>query len=520
LGLTPQMGWNSWNKFACNINEKLIRETADAFIANGLPKFGYKYVNLDDCWASFRDANNKIQPDPNGFPNGMLALGNYVHSKNLFYGVYSDCGHQTCAGRPGSEDFEMLDAQSYADWTFDYLKYDNCNEDRTPEILYPKMRDALNATGRSIFFSMCEWGADDPATWSTVVGNSWRTTGDISDNFDSMLHNLDQNNIWAEYAGPGGWNDPDMLEVGNGGMSHDEYVAHFSLWCLVKSPLLIGCDIRSLTNETMSILTNTEAIAINQDPLGVQGRRVASSSATTDSPMLTHKKPTKGWPGSATADRRYPIVTPCALNDPLQKWNYHTATGEIRHQSDGRCLSVVDCAVNPNGNVLQLEPCVIGAHAPCAAGENQQWVVHHDSSGYITTALSSNMCLDVWNDVGPNVQTYPCHSGLNQMFVLNTTDHTIRSAESGMCLSTSSIVPNGTKEVWAGPLADGSTAVVLFNRDGDTGHSITAHWRDIGVTGSVMVRDLWTHSNLGTYTDSYTAAVGPHAVKFLRFISA
>ena len=275
LGKVPQMGWNSWNHFGCGINDDIIRQTADAFISSGLNKFGYRYVNIDDCWAASRDSSGIVQADPTSFPKGIADLANYVHSKGLLFGIYSDAGNKTCAGRPGSLGYETNDAQTYAGWGVDYLKYDNCNDDGIdPKVRYPVMRDALNKTGRSIFFSMCEWGVENPATWAPAVGNSWRTTGDISDSWDSMITRADQNNLWAQFAGPGGWNDPDMLEVGNGGMTTTEYETHFSLWCLMKAPLLIGADVRSMSSDTFRILTNVEVIAVNQDSKGVQGRKI------------------------------------------------------------------------------------------------------------------------------------------------------------------------------------------------------------------------------------------------------
>ncbi|KAK3268672.1 alpha-galactosidase, variant 2, partial [Cymbomonas tetramitiformis] len=278
LGRTPQMGFNTWNHFGCNINENLIRATADRLVALGLRDAGYKYVNLDDCWQVSRDAEGRIVEDPTAFPSGLKSLSDYVHSKGLLFGLYSDAGLKTCGGRPGSLGYELLDAQQYAKWGVDYLKYDNCNTDGTPpEKRYPVMRDALNATGRPIFFSMCEWGVDDPAKWAQEVGNSWRTTGDITDTFASMVSRADLTERLWRAAGPGGWNDPDMLEVGNGLMSHEEYKTHFSLWALMKAPLLIGCDLLSITNETLEILSNKEVIAVNQDALGVQGRKVAKA---------------------------------------------------------------------------------------------------------------------------------------------------------------------------------------------------------------------------------------------------
>lgn len=270
------MGWNSWNHFGCGINQTVMEETADAFISTGLYKYGYEYVNVDDCWAKSRDSAGVIQPDNSSFPDfrGMI---DHIHSKGLKFGLYSDAGNKTCAGRPGSLNYEGLDALTYAMWGVDYLKYDNCNNDQlSPLIRYPKMTKALNDSGRHIFFSLCEWGQDDPADWAPNVGNSWRTTGDISDNWGRVMQNADLNNDWYSLAGPGGWNDPDMLEVGNGFMSTTEDQSHFSLWCLIKAPLLVGCDVRNMSNETFRILTNSEVIAVNQDPLGIQGTKVSS----------------------------------------------------------------------------------------------------------------------------------------------------------------------------------------------------------------------------------------------------
>lgn len=276
IAKTPPMGWNSWNFFACDINENVIKETADALISTGLAKLGYTYVNIDDCWSELvRDSKGQLAPDSKTFPSGIKVLADYIHSKGLKLGIYSDAGAFTCQVHPGSLFHESDDAKLFASWGVDYLKYDNCfNLGIEPEKRYPPMRDALNETGRTIFYSLCEWGVNDPALWAGKVGNSWRTTDDINDSWASMTTIADLNDKWASYAGPGGWNDPDMLEVGNGGMSYAEYRAHFSVWALMKSPLLIGCDVRNMTAETFEILSNEEVIAVNQDPLGVQGRKV------------------------------------------------------------------------------------------------------------------------------------------------------------------------------------------------------------------------------------------------------
>ncbi|KAJ1403982.1 Glycosyl hydrolase, all-beta [Sesbania bispinosa] len=281
LGQTPPMGWNSWNRFNCNINESLIRETADAMVSTGLAALGYKYINLDDCWAELnRDNQGNMVPKAETFPSGIKALAYYVHRKGLKLGIYSDAGNLTCSKRmPGSLGHEEQDAKTFASWGIDYLKYDNCeNNDISVKERYPTMSQALLNTGWPIFFSMCEWGREDPATWAKSVGNSWRTTTDIVDSWTSMTSIADQNDKWASYAGPGGWNDPDMLEVGNGGMTAEEYRAHFSIWALAKAPLLVGCDIRAMDNTTFELISNPEVIAVNQDKLGIQGKKVKSNN--------------------------------------------------------------------------------------------------------------------------------------------------------------------------------------------------------------------------------------------------
>uniref|UniRef100_A0A804Q6E6 Alpha-galactosidase n=1 Tax=Zea mays TaxID=4577 RepID=A0A804Q6E6_MAIZE len=278
LGLTPQMGWNSWNHFQCDINEAVVRSTADALVAIGLAKAGYTYVNLDDCWAdSERTKEGYMVANPKTFPSGIKALADYVHSKGLKLGIYSSAGTRTCSNRmPGSLGYEERDAKMFASWGVDYLKYDNCYRDGTPEtVRFGRMSRALVNSGRPIFYSLCEWGFMEVPKWGGMYGNSWRTTGDINDTWSGMLDNIDLNDAYARYAKPGGWNDPDMLEVGNGGMAYNEYVVHFSLWAIAKAPLVIGCDVTRVSNETLGILSNAEVIAISQDRLGVQGQKVS-----------------------------------------------------------------------------------------------------------------------------------------------------------------------------------------------------------------------------------------------------
>lgn len=283
LALTPPMGWNSWNRFGCNVSERLIRGAADALVAAGMKDAGYEYVVIDDCWQVDRDAAGRIVADPERFPSGMKALADYVHSKGLKFGLYSDAGTKTCAGRPGSKGHEELDARTYAEWGVDYLKYDWCNtEGQDTREAYARMSRALRATGRPIVFSICEWGSTRPWLWAQGVGHLWRATGDIQDCWDcgkswggmGVTHIVDLMADLHPYAGPGHWNDADMLEVGNGGLSPAESRAHFSLWALFASPLMAGNDLEAMTPEVRAILTNREVIAVNQDPLGVPGRKV------------------------------------------------------------------------------------------------------------------------------------------------------------------------------------------------------------------------------------------------------
>jgi alpha-galactosidase len=283
LALTPPMGWNSWNKFACNVSEDLIKQAANAMVSSGMKDAGYRYVVIDDCWQVDRDAQGNIVADAKRFPSGMQALADYVHSKGLKFGLYSDAGTGTCQNRPGGRGYEFQDARQYAAWGVDYLKYDWCNHStQDSQASYSIMRDALKKSGRPIVFSLCEWGSTKPWLWAADVGNLWRATGDILDKWDAtvkwggmgVVQILDTVDGLQSYAGPGHWNDPDMLEVGNSGMSLTEYRAHFSMWCLLAAPLMAGNDIRSMTADIRDILTNKEVIAIDQDPLGRQGHRV------------------------------------------------------------------------------------------------------------------------------------------------------------------------------------------------------------------------------------------------------
>ena len=274
LAKTPPMGWNSWNLFAGKVDDATVRTIADAMVSSGMRDAGYVYVNIDDTWEGVRDAQGNLQAN-HKFPD-MKALADYVHSKGLKLGIYSSPGPRTCATYPASYGHEEQDAKTFASWGVDYLKYDWCSagriyKDDKLQPVYQKMGEALTATGRPIVYSLCEYGLGQVEKWGPEVGaNLWRTTGDIRDEWSSMIGNVEKQVPTAPYAGPGHWNDPDMLEIGNGHMSPTEYRTHMSLWALVASPLLAGNDIRSMTDETKSILMNKEVIAIDQDALGKQ----------------------------------------------------------------------------------------------------------------------------------------------------------------------------------------------------------------------------------------------------------
>ena len=275
LAATPPMGFNTWNKFGCDVSETLVRGIADAMISSGMKDAGYQYVVIDDCWQVSRDANGRIVADPERFAGGLKALADYVHSKGLKFGIYTDVGPKTCQGRPASYGHEQVDARTYAEWGVDYVKADWCHADSLDApTQYRKFSEALRQSGRPIVLSVCEWGRNNPWEWAGSIAQLWRTTSDIEDNWQSLLWILQSNEPHHAVAGPGHWNDPDMLEVGNGGMTDDEYRAHFSLWAIMAAPLMAGNDLRAMSDATRAILTNHEVIAVDQDPLGAQGRVV------------------------------------------------------------------------------------------------------------------------------------------------------------------------------------------------------------------------------------------------------
>ncbi|GAA0927653.1 NPCBM/NEW2 domain-containing protein [Virgisporangium aurantiacum] len=369
------MGFNNWNAFGCDVNETLIKETADALVSTGLANAGYRYVNIDDCW-SLRDrgSDGRLVPDPVKFPSGIKGVADYVHTKGLRLGIYGDAGTKTCAGYPGSLGHEIVDAQTWADWGVDYLKYDNCNNqsDGTREDFvrrYTAMRHALDRTGRPIVYAMCEWGQSQPWEWAASIADLWRTGGDIGDNWPSLRSIIAQNATLAPFASKGHWNDPDMMEIGNGGMTGIEYRTHMSMWAVMAAPLLIGTDVRTASPETLAILGNRDIIAIDQDRLGIQGAIVSDDGGlmVLDKPLAngdhaialynsTDALATVGVPASATGLRRADAYR---LQDV---W-----TGEVRQAKNTIAAAVpahgtVVYRVRPQHNAITVPPAVtVGA---------------------------------------------------------------------------------------------------------------------------------------------------------------
>jgi alpha-galactosidase len=466
LALTPPMGFNDWNAFGCNVDEQLIEQTADYFVSSGLKAAGYTYVNIDDCWMTHsRDAEGRLVPDPVKFPDGIKGTADYVHARGLKLGIYEDAGTATCAGYPGSLGHESTDARSFADWGVDYLKYDNCNNQSDGSRQdyvnrYTAMRDALAATGRPILFSLCEWGVQNPWEWAGPIGNSWRTTGDINASFGSMLSIYHSNVQLAPYAGPGAWNDPDMLEVGNG-MSFTEDRSEFSLWAEMAAPLLIGTDLRTATPATLPLYGNRAVIAVDQDPLGKQGRQIASSggldvlakplsngdvsvvlfnensSAATISttaaaaglPASSSYKLTNLWSNAVTSTSGSISATVPGHGSVMYRVSAGSGTSvgtthPLLGASSQRCLDAAGGATDP-GTVIEIWD--------CNGGANQ--AVTLTSAGELRL-YGGTQCLDAYDNQtasGTKVELWTCNGGANQQWRLNP-DGTVTGVQSGLCL--------------------------------------------------------------------------------------
>jgi alpha-galactosidase len=472
LALTPPMGWNDWNAYGCNVSESLVEQTALAMHNDGMQAAGYQYVNIDDCWmASSRDASGNLVANSSKFPDGIAAVASYVHSLGMKLGIYEDAGTATCGGFPGSYGHETQDANLFASWGADYVKYDWCNipfssfpgqsHQQVAQTLYTRMRNALSGTGRPIVFSMCNgWdSAVQPWTWAGPVANLWRTTTDIQANFASMLNNFHINVGLASAAGLGAWNDPDMLEIGNGmGTTADQ--SEFSLWAEMAAPLIEGSNLVSASSATVSILTNKSVIAVDQDSLGKQGTEVSAAggldvlakplangdvavvlfnetgsaatiSTTTSAVGKTGSSSytlTNLWTG-ATSTTSGPISASVPSHGTVM---YRVAggssgspTGAIHAVGAGKCLDVPNSSTTPG---VQLDSW------DCSGGANQVWTY---SAGQLTVYTGgSTMCADAFNNQTTprtKVEIWGCNGGQNQQWRLNS-NGTITGVQSGLCL--------------------------------------------------------------------------------------
>ena len=423
-------------------------------------------------------------------------MADYAHEKGLLFGLYSDAGEKTCAERPGSLGYEKEDAETYAEWGIDYLKYDNCfNTGKPSRERYPAMKDALNKTNHPIFYSICQWGEENIPTWGKEVGNSWRTTGDISDNWNSMLKIIDYNDQWYKYAGPGGWNDPDMLEVGNGGMTLTEYKTHFGLWAISKAPLLIGCDITKMTDNIKNILTNSEIIAINQDKLGEQGHKINR----TFIPLPDDYQP-------VLYESELEIMDCSDIIE--QKW-YINSDGSIQNNNDNLCMEIPNCV--EYDTKVKTAKCHIGDKSYCSESKNQEWI-YNLTTKHIISKMDPSRCLDVYSHIGPTAQTYPCDDSPSQSWEYDETSHTLKT--NGKCLS--SLVSYEVTEVWKGNLSDGAYAVLLVNR-ASFKSTVKITWEELGFKNKkAKIRDLWEKKDLGEFENKYTVYLEKHDSQFLK----
>lgn len=506
LASVPPMGWNDWNAFGCNVDEQLVEQTADAFVTSGMRDAGYEYLNIDDCWAlPTRDADGDLVANPAKFPSGIAALAGYVHARGLKLGIYEDSGVKTCSsggGFPGSLGHEDQDAMLFARWHVDYLKYDDCNvppDGQNPDATiarYQAMRDALAkataATGQKIVFSICEKGDFGvPNSAWPEIGNLWRTTGDIHDNYSKLLGIFHQNIVLADLAGPYHWNDPDMLEIGNGSMTATENRSEFSLWAEMAAPLIAGTNIPQASSATLSVLTNSRVIAVDQDPLGKQGTMVSSSGGldvlakplangdvsvalfneTGSTATITTTASAIGktgasaytltdlWSGATSTTSGTISASVPAHGTVMYRVAGGTSggttgvTGPLHAVGSGKCLDVPN-ATTTAGTQVEIWS--------CNGGANQTWT--HTASDQLTVySGSGQMCLDAYDNrtaPGTKVEIWQCNGQSNQQWSLNS-DGTVTGRQSGLCLG-----------VAGGATADGALAE-LQTCDGSGGQRWT-----------------------------------------------
>lgn len=449
-------------------------------------------MNLDDCWqASVRDANGRVQVDSERFPSGLKALSDYIHSKGLKFGIYSSAGFKTCQGFPASLGVEEVDAASYSEWGVDYLKYDNCFQDYgLPQVRFPPMASALQASGRDVFYSLCEWGRENPAVWASSIGaHSWRISPDIRDAWTSIRTRSEIGASLWRYSGPTkGWNDPDMLEIGNGGCNQDEYQTHFSLWAMLKAPLIVGNDIRVLEESVMGILGNKEVIAINQDELGRQARVTWSDLEYFGGRVIA----TKCTNGESYEDA-----------PSMQQWVF--ADGLIKNTATNTCLAEHSKSSSLSPQLNFTFPIQGVSAVPCE--QATKWTVGEGNGGAIVSQASGN-CLEVEKfeflpiTQGKRIQTAPCQTvikgavDIREHQAWTTPAHTMRNLYQRQCLTVDKDALPGTTDVWTAPLVDGF-AVLLVNKGHiTTKMELTLAKMQVPSGKTYRARDLWEHRNL------------------------
>ena len=552
VGRTPASGWSSWNVFGDGVSAAAIMGMADAMVLHGLDELGYTFVGIDCGWSlPTRAANGDLRPKPAAFPDGILPVAEYVRSRGrglLKLGLYSEHATEDCCGGPGMRGFEDQDARFFAANGIEYLKVDSCighdNDPATQYADFSRIRDALNRTGAHMYLNICPTvkaarGAALPCrTWDNVytplgfaqagfdvrgIANSFLVEYCNNDNnFATLLSIVDAQHALANdsWSAPGSWIDADMLTVGCNdnpipgtpcttgvALTLDEQASQMSLWCVFASNLMLGSDLRVVSNATLGIIANAEALAVNRDAAGAHGRLVFDSA-----PPATAPPAAKGM-----------VIAPCDGGAP-QRFTF-PADGSVV-SAGGECLDVWDCGT-ANGTLVDLFACHVGTPACGDARRSTNQVFALDAAGRLLSALGSDLCLDVWKGAGPAVDLWQCHpagANANQLWAYHAANSTLESVGNvGWCLSAPA-PPPPRFQVFAKPLASGARAVAVFNR-GSVAVDAAFRWADIALGGGVWaratVRDLWAHADLGAFDGGFTVAgLRPHATALLLVASA
>jgi len=504
--LLPPMGFANWNGFGCHYDDATFRQQADFLNSSGLAAAGYRTMIIQECItvAGHRDPGGVPQPDPVKFPHGIKGLCDYIHSKGLLCGIYTDVGPKTCAGYEGSYNHEAIDAQTYASWGIDFVEEDSCHHgDIQPYIpyhtLYGRMRDALNATGRRITFYACVQGQEDVYQWGPTTANLWRTTGDICGpghaSWGGMIRNFYGNAKWPNATMPGAWQDADMLVVGMAGLTVDEWKTHFSLWAVSANPLWAGIDLTKANQSAIDIFLNKEVIAVDQDPLGEMA--ACRSGSCSGGPPPEH-----------------PAVALCSCSAASGfKWNPARQTIDA---PDGNVVTTQNCGAPSGDNVIMYQYVPNSCHP--LPTSNQQFALRNTSGGafLISPAEDPTACL-IPNDGATAVVVGAC--GATSTWTWTTNGQLALANAKGVCMTAPGAVPSKDGQVWARPLSTHNTtfsskvAVVLFNpADSGTNVTVTATAEQLGLDANMpaQIRDVWAHENLPPST-TVSASLAPHS---------